>query len=96
MQRTRPCVARGMASRLRLKPPVISLNTGSGYVARGMASRLRLKLPYAILTIPQRMGRQGDGFSSEIETSDFTLPNTTLTLVARGMASPLRLKHLSQ
>src|SRR5258708_17209646 len=58
-----------------------------------MVSGLRLKLVLQGRNDAQRRSRQGDGFSSEIET-DIARPLARRPgTVARGMASRLRLKH---
>ncbi len=62
-------VARGLASRLRLKLLVRGCGRFSWVVARGLASRLRLKLQGIDLVSTYAARRQGIGFSPEIETS---------------------------
>ena len=62
-------VARGLASRLRLKRGRQPCAQGTtGVVARGLASRLRLKQRSARGGTNQPQRRTGTGFSPEIET----------------------------
>ncbi len=63
-----PKVARGLASRLRLKQALWFDFALSILVARGLASRLRLKLAANRAGAGHRERRQGIGFSPEIET----------------------------
>ncbi len=61
-------VARGLASRLRLKHGEIVFLSALDAVARGLASRLRLKLTVGTCCVCFFGCRQGIGFSPEIET----------------------------
>ncbi len=61
-------------------------------VARGLASRLRLKQPSMPLLHIAVPGRQGIGFSPEIETFKACILGGCRNGVARGLASRLRLK----
>ncbi len=61
-------VARGLASRLRLKPTYTIGQAGADDVARGLASRLRLKRVLGFGRAACCPRRQGIGFSPEIET----------------------------
>ncbi len=62
-------VARGLASRLRLKPSDFAQAQVPDWVARGLASRLRLKRPEQVAGYEAGLRRQGIGFSPEIETA---------------------------
>ncbi len=61
-------VARGLASRLRLKLCKTAHAACSFRVARGLASRLRLKHEGWLYHFVGKGRRQGIGFSPEIET----------------------------
>ncbi len=113
-------VARGLASRLRLKRPRCLLPARLACVARGLASRLRLKRLRSRCNLRVEQRRQGIGFSPEIETQvllclaaprrrrqgiGFSPEIETHSprgihgaglVVARGLASRLRLKLRSE
>src|SRR6266566_3086091 len=61
------CVARGLASRLRLKSSTWLVRVAAMDVARGLASRLRLKYEYHLDSGAMVASRHGPGISSEIE-----------------------------
>jgi len=88
-------VARGLASRLRLKLiDYAQSRTMCFDVARGLASRLRLKLIIGDDIGTIKRSRQGIGFASAIETHiTQEVYIQARNGVARGLASRLRLKH---
>ncbi len=70
------------------------MKTGYILVARGLASRLRLKRIGTLATGAKNLGRQGIGFSPEIETVHGKREPIATDYVARGLASRLRLKPI--
>ncbi len=61
-------VAKGIASRLGLKPDLELLHVHLVIVAKGIASRLGLKHEFLCMVIALSTGRKGDCISLGIET----------------------------